>query len=319
MKRWKLLTSILSTGMIFPCLTHAGFDLSFDSVKFSGDRWTDMNYSGTSSANTYVGIYTDNTNGVKVRMTLVDIIGTVGSKPEGSYEHALAGDNATLGVTYDFNTTNGDERTDDDGAFETGPDNPGGYFSRYKVEFLNTDMSAREKGDYRLSIFDIDHTANERIELVKIEDSYITSEARWRADGAIVNANYTGTTIYTDPDLDGSPAPQDVSYVEKRENETLNEVEFRTYAGLANFDTNEAFDTASGMGGISVVLSEVQSFEMIVGAESTGTDARTRARFVVDFGDPPDNETVVVPEAKFSGLLMGIAALFVAFRRRARP
>ena len=302
-------------GLFVPCLLGAVANISFDAVEFSGVRTTDTNYGADPSDDQYVGVYTDSVNNLKVRFTLIDIIGGGGTKPEGSYEHALATDNATVGVTYDFDKS-GNEKSTDDGFFETGPDNPG-IFTRYRVDFLNTDDSDRAPDDYRLSIFDIDHTPEERIELVQIENQYITSEVRWRQDGSIVSENYTGDTIYENPDL-VSEAPQDVSFVERRANETLDGVEFRTFAGLANFSENEKSANASPMGGVSVVLSGVQSFEIIVGAESTEFDARTRARFILDFGDPPDNGQVVVPEAKLSAFLMGLIALGASLRRR-RP
>lgn len=305
--------------MLIPSLLSAALNLNLDSVTFSGDRTTDTDYGASPSANQYVGVYTDSGNSVKVRFTLVDIIGGGGDKPEGSYEHAVAGDNATIGATFDFVGNVDGSGNADDGFWETGPgDNNPGIFTRYRVEFLNMNETARALDDYRLSIFDIDYTDGERIERVQIEDQYITSEIRWSDDGSIVNANYTGPTVFTDPELNAS-APKDVSFVERRTNETLNVVAFRTFAGLANFDRFEDSNNASPMGGVSVVLSDVQEFEIIVGSESTNTNARTRARFILDFGDPPDNPSVVVPEPKAFAGLLGILSLgFVLSRRQRR-
>ena len=106
-------------GLFVPCLLGAVANISFDAVEFSGVRTTDTNYGADPSGDQYVGVYTDSANNLKVRFTLIDIIGGGGSKPEGSYEHALATDNATAGVTYDFE--NGNERSSDDGFTETGP------------------------------------------------------------------------------------------------------------------------------------------------------------------------------------------------------
>lgn len=253
----------------------------------------------TTSVGTYVGDWTDVDTNIKVRVTMTALSGTGGAsftynESESSGVPQVPPTNVSLGI----DDVNGTGNT---------------FFTRYRFDFLDPTTNALlAPADYRITVYDIDLRNGVRTESVLFPDTLVMNAQRFGLDGFPTNNVYAGPPV-DDPDVNNTD--DDATFVAQLDGGIFDGTDFTKFQGLANFDTNEDVDNAAAQGAVSLMLTNLNSFEMITMIEDVPSNLNPGARFVVDFSNPPDSASIV-PEPSAGFLFAFLGAALIIFRQR---
>lgn len=298
-----LLRKALAVGSALALLASGAYgftDLSFDTFTLlgSGTRSTDPDYD-TGSTEPYVGRWLDQDTNIAVQVTLLNLNGAEAESFTYNEDNETGvQQNPPANVSLGIDDTGGDSTT---------------LFSHYLFEFqdASNDFEPLAPANYRITVYDLDYKTSDsnRIESVLFPDSLVNNVQRFNADGQVTTQVYQGSFGVRDPT--GNP---NVTYVQQSDGGEINGTDFTKFQGLANWDSdlNEATQSAAPQGAVSVLLTDVDSFEMITMIEGVTGDPGMRA--IVDFSDPPDSGEII-PEPSMAWMA-GVVVLLAVYRRR---